>query len=118
MAPDLAMLFEIAKITLRNLIQPARKSDFHEPRSGRVFPGLPPHARHPILFGFIDFQEDGGTRVDVKEVLALVGGHVDSELLLRNEYLAAQNKILRSRLPGRLLLTRAERVRLARLGKC
>lgn len=55
--------------------------------------------------------------MDINEVLALVGGHVDSELLLRNEYLAAENEILRSRFPGRLLLTRAERVRLARLGK-
>ncbi|MCZ6692140.1 MAG: integrase core domain-containing protein [Planctomycetota bacterium] len=55
--------------------------------------------------------------MDINEVLALVGGHVDSELLLRNEYLAAENEILGSRFPGRLLLTRAERVRLARLGK-
>ncbi len=55
--------------------------------------------------------------MDVNEVLALVGGHVDSELLLRNEYLAAENEILRTRFSGRILLTRAERVRLARLGK-
>ncbi|MCZ6690338.1 MAG: integrase core domain-containing protein [Planctomycetota bacterium] len=55
--------------------------------------------------------------MDVNEVLALVGGHVDSELLLRNEYLAAENEILRSRFSDRLLLTRVERVRLARLGK-
>ena len=109
------MPFEIARITLRDLVQPVSRPQSIEPRSGRVFLGLPPHARHPILFGFIDFQEDGGMRVDVNEVLALVGGHVDSELLLRNEYLAAEIEILRSRLPGRLLLTRAERVRLASL---
>ncbi len=30
------------------------------------------------------------------EVLALVGGHVEQEILLRNEYLAAENEILKS----------------------
>jgi hypothetical protein len=29
--------------------------------------------------------------MEAKEVLALIGGHVDEELLLRNEYLAAEN---------------------------
>ncbi len=51
------------------------------------------------------------------EVLALVGGHVDEELLLRNEYLAAENEILRSKLPGRIPMTDDERIRLAKLGK-
>ena len=111
------MPIDFPTIALLDLVQPARKPEFLEPRSGRRSPGLPTHACPPILFAFIDFHEDGGTRVDVNEVLALVGGHVDSELLLRNEYLAAENEILRSRVPGRLLLTRAERVRLARLGK-
>ena len=31
------------------------------------------------------------------EALALVGGHVDEELRLRNEYLAAENEILKSK---------------------
>ena len=52
-----------------------------------------------------------------EEVLALVGGHVDDELLLRNEYLAAENEILRSKLPARVPLTDDERIRLAKLGK-
>jgi transposase len=51
------------------------------------------------------------------EALALVGGHVDKELLLRNEYLAAENEILRSKLPGRVPLNNEERIRLAKLGK-
>ncbi len=51
------------------------------------------------------------------EAMALVGGHVDEELLLRNEYLAAENEILRSKLPSRVPMTDAERVRLANLGK-
>ncbi len=50
------------------------------------------------------------------EVLALVSGQVDRELLLRNEYLAAENEILRSKLGRRVDLTRPERLRLAKLG--
>ena len=51
------------------------------------------------------------------EALALVAGHVDEELLLRNEYLAAENEILLSKLSGRPQLTNSERIRLAKLGK-
>ena len=50
------------------------------------------------------------------EALALVGGHVDEELLKRNEYLAAENEILRSKITGRVRFTDAERIRLATLG--
>ena len=51
------------------------------------------------------------------EVLALIGGHVTQEVLLRNEYLAAENEILRSRIKGRLKLTDdEERIRLAKIG--
>lgn len=32
------------------------------------------------------------------EALALVSGHVEEELLKRNEYLAAENEILRSKI--------------------
>ena len=42
---------------------------------------------------------------------------VDEELLLRNEYLATENEILRSKLGGRPRLTNSERIRLAKLGK-
>ena len=51
------------------------------------------------------------------EALALVAGHVDDELLKRNEYLAAENEILRSKLKGRVRLNDTERIRLAKLGK-
>ena len=51
------------------------------------------------------------------EVLALVGGHVEKEILLRNEYLAAENEVLKSKLQGRLQFSDEERVRLATLGK-
>ena len=51
------------------------------------------------------------------EALSLVAGHVSTEILLRNEYLAAENEILRSKLGGRVELTNSERIRLAKLGK-
>ena len=50
------------------------------------------------------------------EALALVAGHVNEEILKRNEYLAAENEILRSKIKGRIRLTDAERIRLAKLG--
>lgn len=39
------------------------------------------------------------------------------ELLLRNEYLSAENRILRTKLPTRLRLTDRERITLAEIGK-
>ena len=50
-------------------------------------------------------------------LLAYATGSVNQELLLRNEYLAAENRILRSKLPSRLRLTNPERVTLAEIGK-
>ena len=43
-------------------------------------------------------------------MLAYITGTVDQELLLRNEYLAVENRILRAQIKGRLLLSDAERV--------
>ena len=48
--------------------------------------------------------------------MAIVGGHVEEEILLRNEYLAVENEILKSKLGNRLRFTNAERVRLAKIG--
>jgi putative transposase len=50
-------------------------------------------------------------------LLAYVTGSVNQELLLRNEYLAAENRILRTRLPSRLRLSNSERATLAEIGK-
>jgi hypothetical protein len=50
-------------------------------------------------------------------LLAYVTGSVNQELLLRNEYLAAENRILRTKLPARLRLCDPERVTLAEIGK-
>ncbi len=40
-----------------------------------------------------------------KRLLSFVTGSVDQELLLRNEYLTAENRILRNQLQGRLRLS-------------
>src|SRR5438034_8800557 len=44
-------------------------------------------------------------------LLAYITGTVDQELLLRNEYLTAENRILRAQIKGRLLLSDAEKLR-------
>ena len=49
--------------------------------------------------------------------LSFVTGLVNQELLLRNEYLAAENRILRAHLPARLRLSDAERSTLAKIAK-
>ena len=50
-------------------------------------------------------------------LLAYVTGLVNQELLLQNEYLAAENRILRAHLPVRLRLSDPERSTLAEIGK-
>ena len=53
--------------------------------------------------------------MDWVRILAYITGTVDQELLLRNEYLAAENRILKAQLKTRLRLTDAERVTLAEI---
>src|SRR2546429_3029117 len=48
-------------------------------------------------------------------MLAYITGTVDQELLLRNEYLAAENRILRAQIKGRLLLADVEKSTLAEI---
>jgi len=48
-------------------------------------------------------------------MLAYITGIVDQELLLRNEYLAAENRILRAQIKGRLLLSDAEKATLTEI---
>jgi len=55
--------------------------------------------------------------MDWKKLLAYITGSVGEELLLRNEYLAAENQILRAQVKGRLKLTDGERKTLAEIGK-
>ena len=54
--------------------------------------------------------------MDWTRILAYITGSVDPELLLRNEYLAAENRILRAQLNGRLRLSDAERATLGEIG--
>jgi putative transposase len=55
--------------------------------------------------------------MDWKQLLAYITGSVDQQLLLRNEYLVTENRILRQQITGRLQLTDGERKTLAELGK-
>src|SRR2546428_11129212 len=52
-----------------------------------------------------------------KTLLAYITGTVDQELLLRNEYLVTENRILRSQIKGRLRLNDGERKALAEIGQ-
>src|SRR6202165_2742087 len=53
--------------------------------------------------------------MDWPRSLAYITGTVDQELLLRNEYLVAENRILKEQVNGRLLLSDAERKTLAEI---
>jgi putative transposase len=55
--------------------------------------------------------------MDWKHLLAYITGTVDQELLLRNEYLVTENRILRNQLKGRVRLSDAERKALAEIGQ-
>jgi len=50
----------------------------------------------------------------VARLSAYVTGMLNQQLLLQNEYVLAENRILRTYLPNRLLLTDPERSTLAR----
>jgi putative transposase len=55
--------------------------------------------------------------MDWKTLLAYISGSVDEALLLRNEYLTAENRILRAQIKGRMQLTDVERRTLAEIAK-
>src|SRR4051794_39267763 len=55
--------------------------------------------------------------MDWKTLLAYITGTVDQELLLRNEYLVTENRILRNQITGRVRLTDGERKALAEIGQ-
>src|ERR1700737_2670664 len=54
--------------------------------------------------------------MDWARILVYVTGTVDQELLARNEYLAAENRILKTQLKGRLKLSDVERTTLGEIG--
>jgi putative transposase len=51
------------------------------------------------------------------EALALVGGHVNEELLARNDYLATENRILKGKFKLPIKFNDCERIQLATIGK-
>ena len=55
--------------------------------------------------------------MDWQTLLAYISGSVDEELLLRIEYLVAENRILRDQIKGRLHLSDSDRQTLAEIGK-
>jgi hypothetical protein len=55
--------------------------------------------------------------MDWKHLLAYITGTVDQELLLRNEYLVTENRLLRSQITGRVRLADGERRTLAEIGQ-
>src|SRR3982074_1322811 len=54
--------------------------------------------------------------MDWARILAYVTGTVDQELLARNEYLAAENRIMKAQLKGRLKLSDGDRGALREIG--
>jgi hypothetical protein len=62
----------------------------------------------PILTSNMDGKGRGGEMMDWKHLLAYITGTVDQELLLRNEYLVIENRILRNQMTGRVRLTDGE----------
>ena len=52
-----------------------------------------------------------------KTLLAYITGMVDQELLVRNEYLVTENRILRNQIKGRIRLNDGERKALADIGQ-
>src|SRR3989441_3587667 len=55
--------------------------------------------------------------MDWKTLLACITGAVDDQLLLRNEYLVTENRLMRQQIKGRVQLTDADRKTLAEIGK-
>src|SRR5213594_4039050 len=59
---------------------------------------------------------EGDRLMDWKTLLACITGSVEEQLLLRNEYVVEENRILRNQIAGRVQLTDAERQTLAAIG--
>ena len=80
------------------------------------FPGVAEPDHTP--YGFMAYRREllGVRLMDWVRILAYVTGMVDQELLTRNEYLAAENRILKAQLKGRLQLSNAERATLGEIG--
>jgi hypothetical protein len=67
----------------------------------------------PTILPFTKFEIMEESEMLWARLLAYATGTVNQELLLRNEYLAAENRILRGQIKGRLLLSEGEKATLA-----
>src|SRR2546428_175078 len=65
----------------------------------------------------MDRRGRGERRMDWKTLLAYITGSVDQELLLRNEYLVTEIRILCNQIKGRMRLSDGERKPLAEIGQ-
>jgi putative transposase len=70
-----------------------------------------------ILTCNVDGKGYGGEAMDWKTLLAYITGSVDQHLLLRNEYLVTENRMLRHQIKGRVRLSDRERTALAEIGQ-
>lgn len=83
--------------------------------NAHVLACLPLHSHHT--------QRDSGRHrlrgeaMDWTHLLAYITGIVDQALLLRNEYLMTENRMLRNQITGRVRLTDGERTTLAAIGQ-
>ena len=64
----------------------------------------------------LSLQPCAVAEMDWIRILAYITGTVDQELLLRNEYLAAENRTFKTQIKGRLLLSDIDRATLAEIG--
>ena len=92
----------------------ARLVKIFERPAGQQFAAFQRLLESAIEVGYV-FQFSEGVAMDWKTMLSYISGSVDEELLLRNEYLVAENRVLRNQLRGRLRLTDGERRSLAEL---
>src|ERR1700741_2623173 len=68
-----------------------------------------------ILLPRLGQCDQKGSKMIWAQLLAYVTGTVDQKLLLRNEYLAAENRILKAQIRGRRLLSQEEKATLAEI---
>ena len=82
--------------------------------SNRFAPSKAPIAL-TILFPRLGQCDQKASKMIWAQVLAYVTGTVNQELLLRKEYLVAENRILKAQIKGRLLLSEEEKGTLAEI---
>src|SRR5260370_42427011 len=83
--------------------------------TGSLFEWASPTQNQRLQSRFHEGIDYRGSKMLWARLLAYVTGTVNQELLLRNEYLTAENQILRGQIKGRLLLSKGERATLAEI---